>query len=54
MFSSIARSDATVTSDLNCLISLEEDQKLIDWLVFGTGLEDLPGRKVNVIQLQNL
>ena len=48
-FGSVARGEATEKSDIDFLIQLEEGRSLLDLIGFRQDLEDLFGRKVDVV-----
>ena len=49
VFGSVARGDATPTSDIDLLVELEPDRSLLDHVALKQDLEDLLGRKVDVM-----
>lgn len=48
-FGSVARGDAKPTSDVDFLVELEEGRSLLDHVALIQALEDLLGRKVDVV-----
>lgn len=48
-FGSVARGEATEKSDIDFLIQLEEGRSLLDLIGFRQGVEELIGRKVDVV-----
>ena len=49
VFGSVARGDARADSDVDFLIQLDEERSLLDHVALVQDLEDLLGRKVDVI-----
>jgi predicted nucleotidyltransferase len=49
VFGSVARGDDRPDSDLDLLIDLEEERSLLDLIAIQQDLEDLLGRKVDVV-----
>ena len=49
VFGSAARGEAGPTSDVDILVDMEEGRSLLDLVAFWQDLEDLLGRKVDVI-----
>lgn len=49
VFGSVARGEATPTSDVDLLVELEPSRSLLDHVALKQDLEDLLGRKVDVI-----
>ena len=49
VFGSVARGDATETSDIDFLIDLTPEQDLFDFIRFYRALEELLGCKVDVV-----
>ena len=49
VFGSAARAEAGPTSDVDILVDMEEGRSLLDLVAFWQDLEDLLGRKVDVI-----
>ncbi len=49
VFGSVARGDAKPTSDVDFLVELEEGRSLLDHVALIQALEDLLGRKVDVV-----
>lgn len=50
LFGSTVRGNATETSDIDFLVQLEPRCKLFDWLHLEQDLENLLGKKVDVVQ----
>ena len=49
VFGSVVRGDATDGSDIDLLVELESDRSLIDRIAFMQELEEILGRKVDVV-----
>ena len=49
VFGSEARGDATPASDLDLLVDMDKDRSLLDLVGLGQDLEDLLGRRVDVV-----
>jgi len=49
VFGSVARGDATETSDVDFLVDMEEGRSLLDLVGLWQDLQDLLGRKVDVV-----
>jgi predicted nucleotidyltransferase len=49
VFGSMARGDARPDSDLDLLVAMEDGRTLLDLIGLGQDLEDLLGRKVDVV-----
>ena len=49
VFGSVARGEATPTSDVDLLVELDPDRSLLDHVALKQELEDLLGRKVDVM-----
>lgn len=49
IFGSVARGDASAESDLDLLVTLDEDRSLLDHIALQQDLEDLLGVKVDVV-----
>jgi predicted nucleotidyltransferase len=49
VFGSVARGEATEASDLDLLVNLESGRSLLDLCALGNALEDLLGRRVDVL-----
>lgn len=49
MFGSRARGEATAASDLDLLVDLAPDRDLLDLIAFKLDVEDLLGRRVDVL-----
>ena len=54
VFGSVARGDATPTSDIDLLVELEPGRSLLDHVALKQDLEDLLGRKVDVMTDKSL
>ncbi|MCH8344573.1 MAG: nucleotidyltransferase domain-containing protein [Planctomycetes bacterium] len=54
VFGSVARGDARPDSDLDLLVDLEPGRSLLDHVALIQDLEDLLGRKVDVVESQAL
>ena len=54
VFGSLARGEATDASDIDFLIDLDEDRSLLDRIALKHELEDLLGRRVDVINRESL
>jgi len=54
IFGSFARGEATEGSDLDILASFKEDRSLLDLVSFRQDLEDLLGRKVDVVSEEGI
>lgn len=54
VFGSVARGDARPDSDLDLLVDLESGRSLLDHVALIQDLEDLLGRKVDVVESQAL
>jgi len=49
VFGSVARGDARQDSDLDLLVQMEDGRTLLDLIGLGQDLEDLLGRRVDVV-----
>ena len=49
VFGSVARGDARADSDLDLLVAMEDGRSLIDLIGLGQDLEELLGRRVDVV-----
>ena len=49
VFGSIARGNATTTSDVDLLVNMDEGRSFLDLCALGDALEDLLGRRVDVV-----
>jgi len=49
VFGSIARDEATPASDVDLLVNMDAGRSFLDLCALGDDLEDLIGRKVNVV-----
>lgn len=49
VFGSEARGDATPVSDLDLLVDMDKDRSLLDLVGLGQDLQDLLGRRVDVV-----
>jgi predicted nucleotidyltransferase len=54
VFGSVARGDARPDSDLDLLVAMEDGRTLLDLIGLGQDLEDLLGRKVDVVTERGL
>jgi len=54
VFGSAARGDSTPDSDVDFLVELEPSRSLIDHVAFLQELEDLLGRKVDLVEPEGL
>lgn len=54
IFGSVARGDATENSDVDFLVDFEEDSSLFDLLHLTDELEQLLGRRVDVVSVRGL
>lgn len=54
IFGSVARGDAQPTSDVDVLVQFEPGRTLLDHVAFTQDLEELLGRKVDVVTEQSL
>jgi uncharacterized protein len=54
VFGSVARGDATEDSDVDFLVEIEPDRNLLDRIALMHDLEELLGRKVDVVKIENL
>jgi uncharacterized protein len=54
VFGSLARGEASETSDIDLLIDLDDDRSLLDRIALKHALEDLLGRSVDVINRESL
>ena len=54
IFGSAARGDATVDSDLDVLVEMEEGRSLVDHVALKQDLEDLLGQDVDVVTEKSL
>jgi uncharacterized protein len=54
VFGSVARGDATEDSDVDFLVEIEPDRNLLDRIALMQDLEELLGRKVDVVKIENL
>ena len=50
VFGSVARGDATENSDVDFIVELEEGRSLIDHVQLKLDLEDLLGRRVDLVE----
>jgi uncharacterized protein len=54
VFGSVARGDARPDSDLDLLVAMEDGRTLLDLIGLGQDLEELLGRKVDVVSERGL
>ncbi|UCD30557.1 MAG: nucleotidyltransferase family protein [Planctomycetota bacterium] len=54
VFGSIARGEVDIQSDVDFLVELEPGRSLMDHVALTQDLEDLLGRKVDVVEVQAL
>jgi predicted nucleotidyltransferase len=54
IFGSVARGEARIDSDINLLVEIEDDRTLFDLIRFKQTIEDIVGRKIDVISDQGL
>ena len=54
VFGSVARGEAQPDSDVDLLVEMEEGRSLLDLVALGQDLEELLGRKVEVVEPEGL
>lgn len=54
IFGSVARGEAGPDSDVDLLVDLDEDQSLFDQIALRQEIEDLLGRKVDLVTEQSI
>jgi predicted nucleotidyltransferase len=54
VFGSVARGDAGPDSDVDLLVAMDDDRSLLDLIGLGQDLQELLGRKVDVVSERGL